>query len=113
MRLDPERVRANAARAATIDLLDRITVYRAGMEPEALALIEAELASRGVDSAAIRRHAESRSEALMSAEGCAEKCSLCHAPALVRRWGWFKLWGRLPVLPWHFRYCGDHLPPLR
>ena len=39
MELDLERVRANAQQASTEDLLDRATVFRDGMEPEALEII--------------------------------------------------------------------------
>ena len=39
---NPERVWQNAREASTEDLLDRVTVYRAGMEPEALEIIEEE-----------------------------------------------------------------------
>ena len=108
MKLDINQVRANVGKATIEDLLDRITVYRAGMEPEAIELIEAELWRRGVGEDAIHRHEESRSEAMRSEDGCAYRCCRCQAPAVVRRWGWIKLWGWLPIFPWHFRYCRDH-----
>ena len=41
---ESERVRKNAREATTEDLLNRVTVYRGDMEPEALKIIEAELA---------------------------------------------------------------------
>ena len=44
--LDLDRVRQNIRQATTEDLLDRMTVYRAGMEEEALELIADELRSR-------------------------------------------------------------------
>ena len=47
-KLDLDRVRANVGKAATADLLERVTVYRDGMEPAALDLIETELRRRGV-----------------------------------------------------------------
>jgi hypothetical protein len=43
-------VRENARAAPTDDLLDRVTAYRAGMEPEALRVIEEELARRGINA---------------------------------------------------------------
>src|SRR5262245_49520354 len=43
MRLDLEKVRANARAASTEDLLDRVTVFRDGLEPEAVAVLEEEL----------------------------------------------------------------------
>ncbi len=48
---DLDAVEANVARAETEDLLDRATVYRNGMEPEALNLIDAELRARGIGDA--------------------------------------------------------------
>lgn len=50
---DADRVRANARQAPTEDLLERVTVYRSGMEPEAVEIIEAELRRRGICA---RRH---------------------------------------------------------
>ncbi len=43
---DADRVRANARQASTEDLLERVTIYRSGMEPEAVEIIEAELRRR-------------------------------------------------------------------
>ena len=43
MTIEHERIRDNVHKADTEDLLDRATVYRAGMEPEALEIIEEEL----------------------------------------------------------------------
>src|SRR5262249_25099597 len=60
MELDLDRVRTNVRSATTEDLLDRATVYRAGMEPEALDIIEAELEARNVTTAEIRDHEERR-----------------------------------------------------
>jgi hypothetical protein len=110
MKLDVDRVRANVAKASTTDLLDRVTVYRAGMEPAAIALIEEELAQRGVSEAEVQSHEARRSEALRSRDGWAYRCCRCQAPAVVRRWGWLRLWSFLPILPWHYRYCQDHAP---
>src|SRR5271154_2856771 len=61
MQFNAERVRDNVRQADTNDLLDRITVYRAGMEPEAVDIIESELFRRGLDGNAIAAHAEKRS----------------------------------------------------
>src|SRR5258708_7816623 len=56
MELNLDRVRENVRQADTEDLLDRATVYRDGMEPEAILLIEAELRARGVTEADILAH---------------------------------------------------------
>ncbi len=54
MELNLERVRQNAHSASTEELLDRVTVYRNGMEPAAIEVIEDELARRGVSEEQIR-----------------------------------------------------------
>ena len=45
---DPERVTRNVQEAASEDLLDRMTVYRDGMKPEAIHIIAEELKRRGI-----------------------------------------------------------------
>ena len=109
MEFDLERVRQNVLQSNTEDLLDRITVYRDGMECEAIGLIERELFERGVTSEQILLHAhERRQQGVISHEGAATMCSLCRRPAVVERLGWHKLWGIVPVFPRRFWYCAVH-----
>ncbi len=109
MRFDRERVKANVQKADTEDLLDRATVYREQMEPEALFVIEDELRARGVTPAAIDEHARKREEAgLWAPDGRAVRCSFCDRPAVARRWGWHRLWGLLPLFPRLYRACATH-----
>jgi hypothetical protein len=104
-----ERVLANVRSATTEDLVDRVTAYRAGMEPEALDIIEAELRARGVAADQIDAHAERcRRETLQLPDGTAAKCSFCYRPAVARAWGWHYLWGLVPIFPRPFRYCREH-----
>jgi hypothetical protein len=120
MRYDREQVRENARRAETEDLLDRVTVYRAGMEPDALYVIEGELRQRGVTAAEIDGHARRREEAgLCDDSGLPARCSFCDRPAVVRGWGWHRYRGRwlpqalrdrLPLFPRRFWYCAAHRP---
>jgi hypothetical protein len=111
MRFDRERVQKNVKKAATEDLLDRVTVYRAGMEPEAIDIIEGELRSRGVDPDQIENHGEQRqSQVGVGPDGVAARCSFCPNPAVTRGWGWHRLWGLLPVFPRFFAYCEKHRP---
>jgi hypothetical protein len=106
---NPDRVLANARKSSTEDLLNRITVYRAGMEPEAIRIIEDELYNRGITQAEILAY-EERMAAVTLADpnGVALKCSFCHEPAVERRWGWHRLFGKLPVFPRLLRYCREH-----
>jgi hypothetical protein len=106
-----ERVRESASRAETEDLLDRVTVYRGDMEPDALYVIEEELRRRGITAAEIDAHERRRQEAgLCEAGGMPARCSFCGRPAVERRWGWHKFWGLLPLFPRPFRYCAAHRP---
>ena len=58
MKLNLDAVEKNVAAATTEDLLDRATIYRADMEPEALTLIDAELFRRGVTATDINAYSE-------------------------------------------------------
>lgn len=107
--LDLKRVAAFVREADTEELLDRVTVYRAGMEPAALDLMEAELDRRGVTRSDITdHHIERRQRAIILADGTALRCNFCVRPAVVRRWGWHRLFGVLPVFPRVFARCDKH-----
>jgi hypothetical protein len=113
MRFDPEKVRVNVRGAETEDLLDRLTFYSEGMEPEALDLIEAELRRRGVGREQIEAHAAGPpQEVLRLDDGTAVRCSFCRRPAVAAGWGWHRLWGVLPVFPRRFAWCAGHRPPV-
>ena len=110
MKFNADRVRSNAASATTEDLLDRVTVYRAEMEPEALDIIEAELAGRQVTPEEIAAHAAERRTTALTDGSVAPRCSYCFKPAVHEAWGWHKLFGRIPLFPRLMRYCEDHRP---
>ena len=110
MKFDIERVRDNAERATTEDLLDRATVYRSGMEPVALEVIEAELRSRGLTDGDIERHAAERAEVVRRDDGSTRPCDFCERPAVTSRSGWHRLWGRVPVFPRTVYYCEACVP---
>lgn len=108
MELDLHKVVAFVRRAETEELLDRVTVYREGMEPAALDLMENELARRGLTPEAIAAHDRARREtAILLDDGTALRCSFCERPAVVRAWAWHRLWGRVPVFPRRFSYCSN------
>lgn len=109
MRLDLRRIAEFIRRADTEELLDRVTVYREGMEPAALDLMEGELDRRGVTRADIADHdAARRATAIMLPDGTALRCSACNRPAVVRGRGWRKLFGVVPLYPRLFPYCDFH-----
>jgi hypothetical protein len=91
-----------------------MTAFRTGMEPDAIPIIEAELARRGIDGAAIDRHAaENCDGVVLRPEGFAYRCSYCRRPAVLRRWGWHRVWGLLPILPIILSYCAAHAAMLQ
>lgn len=106
---DADRVRANARQAPTEDLLDRVTVYRPGMEPEAVEIIEAELRRRGIEQDAIDAYwADHGAGLLKDATGTARQCSFCTRPAVWSGLGWQRLWGKIPLFPRRLYYCEEH-----
>jgi ATP-dependent helicase YprA (DUF1998 family) len=109
---DVNRVWNNVMQAETEDLLDRVTVYRGAMEPEALRIITAELRERGVSAEQVAAHAAARAEFdyLCWPDGIPQRCHACTRPAVVQLWGWHWLWGRVPVFPCRRRYCVTHRP---
>jgi hypothetical protein len=111
MQLDLDRVRANVRRACTEDLLDRATVYREGMEPEALDIIDRELRDRGIGPAERDAHEERRRRRMLTGpDGLPVKCCRCDRPAVVERRGRHRLWRVLPLFPRRFAYCAEHDP---
>jgi hypothetical protein len=108
MKLDLERVRAGVKAASTADLLDRATVFRAGMEPEALAIIDEELFARGVTASEIHDHAEHLRRTVLSENRVPLLCRHCDRPAVTRAWRWHRLWGMLPLFPRRVALCEVH-----
>ena len=106
--LNLDRIRGNVQKAATEDLLDRATVFRGEMEPEALTLIDAELINRGVTVEQLQAHIDGRKDVMTRADGTVIKCSFCYRPAISQEWGWHKLFGWLPILPRIYSRCHDH-----
>jgi ATP-dependent helicase YprA (DUF1998 family) len=114
MQFDAERVRRNVEAATTEDLLDRATVQAAGMEPEALDLIEAELRRRGVTAEQQKAHGERGADRwFIRPDGTVISCSFCGRPAVADGLGWHRLWGVLPLIRRRVFYCGEHRPDAR
>lgn len=106
---NPQKLLAYLPRADTDELLDRLTVEREGMEPEAVPLIEAELARRGLGPEEIRKHArELEHRVIRHRDGLPLRCALCSRVAVERRTGWHRLWGVLPIFKRTFYYCERH-----
>jgi hypothetical protein len=109
LELNLKKVAAYIRQAETESLLDRVTVFRDGMEPAALDLIEGELSRRGVSLEKIAEYGELRSATVViNAAGEALRCHFCERPAIVRGRGWFKLWRRIPIFPRMYSRCEVH-----
>jgi hypothetical protein len=109
MEFNLKRIAEFVRNADTEELLDRVTVYRAGMEPAALDLMEGELDRRGVTRAEIAAHSEARLfTAILLPDGTALRCSFCSRPAVIRVRGWHKLYGWMPIFPRYSAYCANH-----
>lgn len=113
-----ECVRENARGATTEDLLDRVTAYRAGMEPDALAVIEEELAGRGIGPAQVWAYVkEHGANVLVDENGVALMCSYCDRPAIfvqlepdLQVMLMSLLCGQASLVTGYRRYCADHRP---
>jgi hypothetical protein len=116
MSLDLKTVAEFIRKADTEDLLDRVTVYREAMEPAAVDLMENELWQRGITPEELATHAANRADVVRRADGSVVRCShrdrsrgfACDRPAVSERWHWFRLWGRVPVVPWWLPRCEEH-----
>jgi ATP-dependent helicase YprA (DUF1998 family) len=111
MRFNLQKVRADVQEASIEDLLDRATVWRDGMEPEALELIEAELQRQGIQPSDLEEHAARRAKEVMTdREGLAAVCYRCGRPASEKRWVWGRFWKILPLFPRRAYVCEEHRP---
>jgi hypothetical protein len=105
MLYDADRVARNVIRADLEDLLDRVTAYRAGMEPAAIASIEEELEREGVTNQMVREYEDwCRRNVIYLDDGTAAKCTFCYKPAVQQGWGWYR-WSF--SLPWLRRVIGE------
>lgn len=110
MEINVDRIRSNAQKATTEDLLDRVTVYRHEMELAALPVLEAEIASRGISGEDVEAHLDARKGAMNREDGTVVKCAKCHRPAMSEGWGWHWMFGKIPVFPRRFAWCAEHRP---
>jgi hypothetical protein len=102
----------NYARTAeTPLLLDRVTVLKAGMDPDAIEIFLAELARRGVGPERIRDHElDWKTRVLTRPDGLPATCVWCGRAATVQRQAWHKFFRLIPVYKRTQYYCEDHAP---
>jgi hypothetical protein len=109
MRFDPQKVLDKARRADTEDLLDRVTLFREDLEPEAVEILEAELAGRGVTPEDIHQHLRTwKHRVLRRPDGSIPLCSFCSRAAVETELDWHRIFGLVPVFKRTFHYCQRH-----
>ena len=109
MHFNPDKVLANARRSATEDLLDRITVFRDAMEPDAVEIIHAELARRGFGPEEIHRHEQQlKHRVIRDPQGLVAGCSFCPRAAVESAIGWHRLLRLIPLFRRKYYYCERH-----
>ena len=109
MQLNLEKVRMYAKKADNRALLDRVTVFQQGMEPAAIEIIKKELLQRGISHADISQHENIYKDLVIRGpEGMPRLCKKCSLPAISLEWGWLKVFGFIPLLPWQYLFCEEH-----
>jgi hypothetical protein len=94
---------------SNLELLDRVTVLRDGMDGEAIELFHAELASRGVGPDEIGAHLrEMRLKSIQHRDGLPASCHQCGRAAVVVRTEWHYFWGLLPLFKRQRYWCEEH-----
>ncbi|MCS7166146.1 MAG: hypothetical protein RMI91_12665 [Gemmatales bacterium] len=107
--LNTKRLLANAARADTLELMDRVTVLREHLEAEALEIAEAELARRGITPEEIAAHGRKwKHRVLRDENGMVWCCSWCGRAAVAEEIGWHRWLGLIPIWRRRYRYCETH-----
>lgn len=109
--VDIEAIRRFVMNADTFDLLDRVTILRHEMEPEALKLMENELDHRGIEPAMIQDYrAERASEVVFRNDGSISRCCQCGRAAVQKAWVWHRMYGKVPIFPMVKYFCDEHMP---
>jgi hypothetical protein len=95
----------------TAELLDRVTVLQEQMDPDALELMQAELAGRGVGPEEIGAHArELRLLVVKGKDGLPATCYVCGRAAVAQIETWHRLLGIVPLFRRQVFLCLDHAP---
>ncbi|AWM38666.1 hypothetical protein C1280_17865 [Gemmata obscuriglobus] len=109
MHLPLKEIAAYIRRAPTAELLDRVTIYRDGMEPAALDLMEGELDRRRITREQIAEYdAALQAAVVRRADGSVRRCERCERPAVHQHRGWHKLCWFVPVFRRSFYLCEEH-----
>jgi len=103
-----DRLLINVSTADTLDLLDRVTVFRDAMEAEAVEVIVAELARRGLGPDEIHAHGRLfQHRVLRDDRGLPANCTFCSRAATQTNVDWHRWLGWVPLFRRRFYYCDD------
>jgi hypothetical protein len=91
------------------ELLDRVTVLRDQMDVEAIELLHAELAGRGIGPDEIGAHLrEMRFKTIQHPDGMPAVCHQCGRAAVSGRIEWHRMWGLIPLFRRKRYWCEEH-----
>ena len=91
------------------ELLDRVTVLKEQMDDDALELMHAELAERGLGPDEIGAHlCDMRPKVILHPDGTPATCYECSRAAVVAGKSWHLLWGVLPLFRRTMYWCEEH-----
>jgi len=108
----PEKQLARLRAMSTLELLDRVTVLQSQMDPDAVELMHAELAGRGIGPDEIGAHLrDMRMVVIRNETGEIGTCSLCGRAAVSSREEWHRWLGLVPLLKRRRYYCPEHSAP--
>jgi hypothetical protein len=112
MHVSPEKQLARLRAMSTAELLDRVTVLQPQMEPDAIEMMHAELAGRGIGPDEIGAHLrDMRLLVINNEKGQVASCSRCGRAAVSSHDDWHRLWKLVPLFKRTYYYCQDHTPP--
>jgi len=93
----------------SLELLDRVTVLRDQMDVDALELLHAELAGRGIGPDEIGAHLrDMRFKMIKHPDGMPAVCHKCGRVAVVGRKEWHRLWRLIPLFQRQRYWCEEH-----
>jgi hypothetical protein len=94
---------------STAELLDRVTVLRELMDGDALELMQAELAGRGLGPDEIGAHLRAmRMKVVKHRDGTPACCGQCGRAATSCGLDWHRLWGVAPLFKRVRYWCEEH-----
>lgn len=109
--ISPEKRLQRIRAMSSLELLDRVTVLRDGMDTDAMELFHAELARRGVGPDEIGAHLRDMCfKIVQHPDGLPAVCHACGRAAVMARTEWHRLLGLVPLFQRKRYWCEEHAP---